>query len=234
MDITPFRRAEDWFEPIDLTMTIEQFLHLPRHPAYRYHYANGRALLTPRPRYVAVSLNLNSAPPPLVPPEAMRDLQVRQLAEDDWQSLPAIFAAAFQEAAPFDRLEPEKRMRAAQLCLARTRSGADGPLEESASMVTYDPKADNTLLGALIVTRVPRTYGSGRNARMTERTIPHLTWVFVHAQLQRRGTGRMLLDAACAQLRALGETRLASTFLIGNTASMLWHWCSGFALTGAI
>jgi GNAT superfamily N-acetyltransferase len=122
----------------------------------------------------------------------------------------------------------EQRMRAAQLCIARTRSGVDGPLVAEASLVTCDPRADDTLLGALIVTRVPRTYASGHTVRRTDRTLPHLTWVFVHPDLQRRGTGRALLEASCAHLRTLGDTRLASTFLVGNINAMLWHWSEGF------
>ena len=32
------------------------------------------------------------------------------------------------------------------------------------------------------------------------------------------------------ELLAMGYKELASTFLIGNDSSMLWHWRSGFRL----
>ncbi|MEX2281300.1 MAG: GNAT family N-acetyltransferase [Gemmatimonadota bacterium] len=225
------RRAKDWFETLELRMGFEEFTRLPRHPAYRYEYRNGHAVLTPCPAHIPVARSLTKDPLSAAPPSpAMSDLRIRQLDEGDWEGLPAIFAAAFVRTAPFDCMNSEQRMRAAQLCIARTRAGADGPLVAEASLVTYDPRADNTLLGALIVTRVPQTYGSRHTARNTDRTLPHLTWIFVHPDLQRRGTGRALLEASCTQLRALGDTRLASTFLIGNINAMLWHWSEGFLL----
>ena len=45
-----------------------------------------------------------------------------------------------------------------------------------------------------------------------------------------RGVGTALLNAAARELLALGYTELASTFLLGNESSMLWHWRNGFRL----
>ena len=59
---------------------------------------------------------------------------------------------------------------------------------------------------------------------------PHITWVFVSPWHAGRGTGTALLATAAAALRELGYRQLASTFLLGNDSSMLWHWRNGFQL----
>jgi L-amino acid N-acyltransferase YncA len=44
--------------------------------------------------------------------------------------------------------------------------------------------------------------------------------------------GSALLGAATDALLALGYRELASTFLLGNDPSALWHWRNGFRLAG--
>ena len=62
---------------------------------------------------------------------------------------------------------------------------------------------------------------------------PHLTWIFVHPFAAGRGVGTSLLCAARRELLALGYTELASTFLLGNESSMIWHWRNGFRLAAS-
>lgn len=40
---------EDSLLPVELDIAFEDFERLPRHPAYRYEYYKGRAVLTFRP-----------------------------------------------------------------------------------------------------------------------------------------------------------------------------------------
>ena len=47
-----------------------------------------------------------------------------------------------------------------------------------------------------------------------------------------QGVGSALLAGAINALLALGYRELASTFLIGNNPSALWHWRNGFQLVG--
>ena len=42
--------------------------------------------------------------------------------------------------------------------------------------------------------------------------------------------GRALLKRAVPALLRLGYSGLASTFLLGNESSTLWHWRAGFRL----
>jgi hypothetical protein len=60
--------------------------------------------------------------------------------------------------------------------------------------------------------------------------LPHLTWVFVGPWHSAHGVGSALLAVAVRELLALGYHELASTFLLGNESSMLWHWRNGFRL----
>ena len=60
--------------------------------------------------------------------------------------------------------------------------------------------------------------------------VPHLTWVFVHPWEARHGIGTALLAASVAALREMGFEQLASTFMLDNGPSALWHWRNGFRL----
>jgi L-amino acid N-acyltransferase YncA len=57
-----------------------------------------------------------------------------------------------------------------------------------------------------------------------------LTWIFVGPWHAGHGVGTALLAHAIQGLLGLGYTELLSTFLLGNTSSMLWHWRNGFRL----
>jgi L-amino acid N-acyltransferase YncA len=57
-----------------------------------------------------------------------------------------------------------------------------------------------------------------------------LTWIFVSPWFQRHGVGMALLAECVERLRSLGYSELASTFLLGNESSTLWHWRAGFRL----
>ena len=59
---------------------------------------------------------------------------------------------------------------------------------------------------------------------------PHLTWIFVSPWHAYYGVGTNLLAHAERKLLALGYTELISSFIWGNTSSMLWHWRNGFQL----
>ena len=44
------------------------------------------------------------------------------------------------------------------------------------------------------------------------------------------GTGTALLASAVNSLHRMGFKQLLTTFMLGNTSSMLWHWRNGFRL----
>ncbi len=218
---------------LELKLTREQFDRLPRNAAYRYELLGGQAFLTPRPRHFHALLDLG-------PIEGVDTRPLRRVRPGDWDVLPAVFAAAFRGVQPFGSLTDEEREKAARECLERTLAGGDGPLIERASFVATDEER-GALVGAILVTLLPAGdpcdgdsyyWREPPPADAVERRLgrPHLTWVFVSPHEAGRGVGTALLAAAVCELRALGYAELATTFLLGNDSSMLWHWRNGFRL----
>lgn len=221
---------------ITIPMTWEQFRLLPPHPAYRYEYSGGSARLTPRPIYYHAVLSL--AERRCLPEADAEQVVLRPLQPTDWTVLPRLFSAAFREVVPFAMLPDRRRLAAVRDCLDRTRGGGDGPVVDGASLVAVAPEG---VCAALVVTLIPpgdlETFeGSEWEQRAPDDALaqcwgrPHLTWVFTAPGRGRRGLASALLDGAAGRLLHLGYRELASTILLGNEPSVLWHWRNGFRL----
>jgi GNAT superfamily N-acetyltransferase len=231
--------SDEWMPRLELPLTIEQFHQLPRNAAYKYEYFRNSAWLNPRPRYYHALLDLEPlADRPLE--DANRETTLRPVRPKDWEELAPLFAAAFARQQPFAGLEDEPRRQAALKSLHHTRTGGDGPWIEQSSFVAAG-QDDQDAVGAVLVTLLPDADPSAWGsfhwkepppldclARRLGR--PHLTWIFVSPLDAGQGIGTLLLSAAASALRALGYKQLASTFLLGNDSSMLWHWRNGFRL----
>jgi len=228
--------CDEWMVRLDLPITVEQFQRLPRHAAYRYDYFEGRAWINPKPRYYHAMLDLATAPAEGDSPHA----RTRPFQADDWDRLPELFASAFRGLQPFGGLADAERAEAARQCLKQTREGGDGPWIERASHVALSADGETMLGAALITLTPPADPTSWDGFRWTKpppadavaRRIgrPHLTWIFVTPARTGEGVGTLLLHAATRSLREMGFTELASTFLVGNDSSTLWHWRNGFRL----
>lgn len=230
--------CDQWMPVLRLPMTREQFYQLPRNASYRYEYLDNYALLTPRARAYHARLRLDhfTVSEDLVP---IQDFGLRPLQEKDLAELEPVFASAFQGHQPFAGLNHDRLLVAAHECLERTRKGGDGPLIWPASYVALDNRP--LLNGAILITLLPEGDPTDFDSYhwreppppdAVERRLgrPHLTWVFVHGRSARFGIGTSLLAAAVNALRYLGFTELYTTFLLGNEASMTWHWRHGFQL----
>src|SRR5262245_43632252 len=134
--------SDHWMPTITLSMTIEQFRQLPRHPAYRYEYLNGKATLSPNTKHYHALLQL-------APIDAAPDVAVRPMVSQDWQPLVPVFSTAFSYIQPYGSLDDNLRRQAAFEALERTRTGGDGPWIERASFVAVD---QGKLLGAILIT----------------------------------------------------------------------------------
>lgn len=231
---------ERWYSTIELPLTFEQFKRLPQNPAYKWEYFGGRAVLSPRPKTYHALLDLRSFRPPAAAPDAGEEVAIRPLADGDWQQLPRVFAAAFYRVQPFASLTDEVSLEAAQACLEATREGSEGPLIGEACLVAARA-SDAAPVGALVTTLTPAgdplEWRSFRwaappppDAVARRLGRPHLTWVFVAPLFARCGVGTSLLAVATDALTRLGYSELASSFLLGNESSTLWHWQAGFRL----
>ena len=222
-----------WYSCIRLPMSSAQFEQLPRNSTYKYEYAGGYAMLSPRPKTLNGLLQLN----PMVTHESAA---IRPVEDRDWEYLPAIFADSFCDVQPFSTLDDTERLQASQECLEQTRSGGDGPLIHEASFLAQAERKEH-IIGGILITLIPARpegeWWTGKwpeppppNALQLRLGRPHLTWVFVDGLHAGQGIGTMLLGHTVNALLKLGYRELASTFLLGNDASTLWHWRNGFRL----
>ena len=212
---------DDWFLTIEVPLTWDKFWQLPRNPAYKYEYFDGKGWLTPRPQSYHAILELQTFQRPAGGIAIHKEVAIRLLQEADWSHLPKLCAAAFHRVQPFSGLTDEDRIKAAEDCLGHTKAGGDGPLVNEACHVAT---RDDAVVGVNLITLPPRPVIEHANG------LPHLTWIFVSPWFARHGIGTALLDAAVQVLLRLGYKELVSSFLIGNESSMLWHWQAGFRL----
>jgi GNAT superfamily N-acetyltransferase len=228
-----------WSRHLEIDIPIEIFERLPRDVDYRFEYYAEAAQISPRPRTSDAYLPLPD-PASRADDPAPPDLEIRPLADEDWQELPEIFAAAFALIAPFATLDEGSRLQAARDCLEYTREGGDGPLVPMACQVAIDP-SDGGILGGALVT-LPQAHQlldfderrkvlSPPPPESTATTgWPHLTWIFVSPLLRGEGIGTALLAEVGRALWGLGYRELASSFQHGNSSSLRWHWRNGFQL----
>jgi GNAT superfamily N-acetyltransferase len=229
--------CDEWMPTLELPLTWEQFLHLPRNAAYKYEYLEGKALLTPRAKHYHGLLDLHAyRPSEHKPPE---DVILRPMTDDDFLPLEVAFKEAFHRIQPFGSLDDGMQREAAHQCLQRTRTGGDGPWIQEASFAAVDREGQRQ--GAILITLLPAgdpgewesyywsqppsaAFVAQRHGR------PHVTWIFVAPASAGSSVGSALLAAAVQSLLASGYRQLATTFMLGNESSMLWHWRNGFQL----
>jgi hypothetical protein len=236
---------DDWFKVIRLGVTPEEFHQLPVHPAYKYEYYDKQAVLSPRPRSFHAILDLPSAVDRAMRQRTSEKITVRRLAESDWEALASTFARAFWRVPPFAALTKGERKKAAVACLERTRTGGEGPLIGQACFVA-DHEHFGVACAAILVTLTPERdlttdwradeWPEPPPPDAIQRRLgrPHLTWIFVDPWLGHHGVGSQLLVASARELAVLGYRELASTFLLGNDDTLLWHWRNGFRLLPGI
>jgi hypothetical protein len=230
-----------WFFTVKLPLSSRQFHQLPQNPAYKYEYIEKSAWLTPRPKFYSARLVLpcpeTAATDAIDTPESVL---FRALTGRDWPQMSRVFAGSFQRIQPFASLSPRRRLDAARACLKHTRQGGDGPVIERVCHVAFN-KETRRLVGAIIVTLIPlidldqfwsMQWKTPPPPDCIENQLgrPHLTWIFVGPFDAGRGVGTALLGHASRGLVELGYTELLSSFILGNTSSMLWHWRAGFEL----
>jgi GNAT superfamily N-acetyltransferase len=232
--------SAEFFRTVQLPLGPEDFRRLPRNPAYKYELIGGRTWLTPRPRWYHALLDLTRTEisETVASQEA---ITFRPLQTDDWEDLVPVFVGAFRTIPPFGTLDDETRLGAARQALGKTREGGDGPLVEPACTVAVS-EGDGRVCGAALVTLLPDVDLSDpviethwqepppADIMDNRQGLPHLTWIFVGPWHAGHGIGSALLGQAVRSLRSLGYDRLASTFLLGNESSTLWHWRNGFRL----
>jgi len=230
---------DEHYRRIELNIDIDAFHRLPRNAAYKYEYFGGRAVLSPRPKTFSCVRDLSP-----VASEPLDPVEVRPLPRADAPGLSSLFYTAVRQTQPFAALENEPARKASDECFNKTLHGEDGPLIEAACFQALSERnsheADD-MVGGILITLVPKEiltvpyaglWKSPPPEDAVERKlgVPHLTWVFVNSWEGRRGIASVLLAKSVDSLREMGFKELASTFLLDNGPSMLWHWKHDFKL----
>ena len=229
--------CDEWMPTLELPLTWEEFLRLPRNAAYKYEYLEGKAVLTPRARHYHGLLDFQAYRSP--GHQLPEDVVLRPMGEDDFLPLEVPFKAAFHRIQPFGSLDDGMQSEAAHQCLQRTRTGGDGPWIQEASFVATDREGQRQ--GAILITLLPagdpgawESYywptPPSTEIVAQRQGRPHITWIFVVPACAGFSVGSALLSAAVQALSAIGYQQLATTFMLGNESSMLWHWRNGFQL----
>jgi GNAT superfamily N-acetyltransferase len=228
--------CDDWMPVIKLPLTLDQFHQMPRHPGYKYEYFDKHALLTPRPKFYHAVLDFQTfcrTEPPL------EEIRMELVQDEHLPDLERLFAAAFHRHQPYASLEDERRHEAARQALEKVRKGGDGPWIRTTSFVAVEES--QRIVGAIFITLLPDEDPADWDSfhwpepppdDLVARGLgrPHLTWIFVRPWNVGNGVGTALLTASIEALGKLGYRQLASTFMMGNESSMLWHWRNGFKL----
>lgn len=248
--------SSDWFFPVKIAMPWESFRRLPRHPAYRYEYRGEEALVSGRPQYLhcwrgtAPGESGNDAVPSN-PSSFLPDFGLQLLSWEEGtgtsqqkDDLLELFRESFAESPPFFALGQDEQKLAAFESFGGSIAGFSGCPVNVASFVIRQ-RESSLPVAALLVTLVPPGDWTDFSDSGWETPSPkdpirsrwghaHLTWVFVSPRWRRRGLGEFLLRKSLSQLDDLRYEKLFSTFMLGDHASMLWHWKQKFQLLPSI
>ncbi len=243
---------------VEFPVSWETFRRLPRHPGYRYEYRDGVACLRPHPRQYHCLLPLQPRDAATMIETPRTHIRIRPLCESDWLPLEAVFDRAFrgtalQETSPPGEPPPGEPPpgRTADCAVSdplhRACAGQSGPLVRPACFVATAARPEETddLVGGILITLLPAgdlerfddpVWSEQPPPDAVDRCWgrPHLTWVFVDPPLARRGVASLMLTHAAGVLHDLGYREFASTFLLGNEQSTLWHWRNGFRLASYV
>jgi GNAT superfamily N-acetyltransferase len=211
---------------------------LPRNAAYKYEYFNNAAWLSPRPKSFDAVLRLQHWNSPVTNDTSDvvqgESAVIRQWEPRDWEAAVNPFYRSFARQQPFSSYSRIRARRLATDCLTHTREGHDGPLLPEACFVAESDDAKGgtreIVAGALVTLADTPWVVSRLDLGEGVTAVPHLTWIFVDQLESRRGIGSALLDRIVRALRDAGHRALASTFVLGNDSSVLWHWRNGFEL----
>lgn len=226
--------GDQWMTIRQVRVPREDLSLIPPHPNWRYEAVDDeRAWIVPKPRFGHALLELSR----WRCEGGMFPATFRSWTPEDPNQLVELFTRSFSGQEPLAGLTEADRLAAASQALTEAWAGQEGPVSRS-SVVAMD--GENPV-GAALVTLLPGgdldAHGAWRWNEAPPEDLedqaggqPHLTWIFVERERQHEGIGAAILDFCVRRLKSLGYRSLASTFLTGNHASVLWHWRMGFQL----
>jgi ribosomal protein S18 acetylase RimI-like enzyme len=187
---------------MDIPMPFDRWERIPRHPDWKYEYADGAAQLSYRPKPLFLRRGTGA------PVQVGRSHDVRLLHGPD-DRVREFLAGFWRVEDPFRTIEdPDK-------WIDKELERSFGRLAEPGGAVAEE---DGEMVGAVLVERPHR-----------DDTWPCLTWLAVRRGFRCDGVATALLAAVATALDGAGVAQLDSHASPGNRASIAWHWRSGFA-----
>lgn len=230
-----------------LSLPIELFDRIPRHPDWKYEYMEGEMWLSHRPRALTLVREVTE---PLPPRDGSRP-RVRDLDPDaDRSALTALLWDVWEPLDPYRTYAQAERREVFDTGLRRSLGAgavpagdsqlsgvvADGALAEEE---TGHQEAAVRGGGADGADGAERPGGSGLVGAVLLsaaswpdelRGEPELSWLSVRWRDQQRGVATALLGRVLERLRAEGRARLVSGASPANEPSLRWHLANGFRL----
>jgi GNAT superfamily N-acetyltransferase len=186
---------------VQIPMSFEHFQRMPRHPDWKFEYADGALQLSHRPRLIPLQRDL------IAPPSGRH--QARPVTPADLPRLRGFLAELWRTEEPYSVFDDAVAKESLEAGLDDSLGGLADP---AGALV----EEDGELIGATLVEQL--RYADA----------PCLTWLSVRWGYRRDGVATALLATVVDGLRSAGADRLESFASVGNAASIAWHWRSGF------
>jgi GNAT superfamily N-acetyltransferase len=191
-----------------IAMTVDEYHLLEMKPGWRYEYWDGKAHITPSPRYAITTLTVEPRP-------VERSVKLRAVKRSDEEQLTEVFYEAFKDTSEYCDWEEDDIYQSAVEGIQSYYSGKRGrPHTASYVAVIPDENSKEKIAGAALLVQ-----GIGH---------PFLDILFIHPAYQQRGLATLLVSAAVNRLHKMGVKRLSSAYRLCNETSARWHRRFGF------
>ncbi len=189
-------------------MSVDDYHLLEMKPGWKYEYWDGKAHISPSPRYAITTIKV--APRP-----GEKRGKLRAVKRGDEAQLIEVFYDAFKDTSEYCDWDEEEIYKSAVDGIQSYYSGKRGkPHTASYVVVVADESGAEQIVGAALV-----VHGIEH---------PFLDILFVRRDYQQRGLATALVTAAVNRLHKMGAKKLSSAYRLCNEASARWHRDFGF------
>ena len=188
-------------------MTSAEFAGLARDPGWKYEYAHGSALISPRHLVVQMRVPVT----PRVVESA--GILIRPVSPEDASGLVRAFFNGFRDTVEYCDCSATHIRHSGEDAIATFFGGKRGAFHEASRLAVV---ADDTMtiVGAALV--VQKKQG------------PFLDMLFIDPLRHRRGLATALVGSVMNALHTVGEPHLGSAYNLANAPSRAWHEAFGF------
>ena len=188
-------------------MTVDEYHLLEMKPGWKYEYWDGKAHITPSPRYAITTLTVEPRP-------VGREFKLRAVKRSDEAQLIDVFYDAFKDTSEYCDWEEEDIYQSAVEGIQSYYAGKRGKPHTASYVAVVPGESGEKIAGAALL-----VHGIEH---------PFLDILFIRTDFQKRGLATLLVSAAVSRLYKMGARRLSSAYRLCNEASAQWHRRFGF------